>query len=100
MPFIQRLSFSFLCWVFFATSALAQANNTARQFSLVPESTSGVGFRNDIVETESMFLYIYEYLYVGAGVSTGDINNDGLPDIYFTSTPVSYTHLRAHETDS
>jgi hypothetical protein len=86
MPFIQRLSFSFLCWVFFATSALAQANNTARQFSLVPESTSGVGFRNDIVETESMFLYIYEYLYVGAGVSTGDINNDGLPDIYFTST--------------
>lgn len=86
MSFIKRFCFSFLCCLHVATTAGAQANNTTRQFSLVPENITGVGFRNDIFETESMFLYIYEYLYVGAGVSTGDINNDGLPDIYFTST--------------
>ncbi len=83
---VKRISYSFLLCFFFATTAAAQATNASRQFSLVPESTTGIGFRNDIVETETMFLYIYEYLYVGAGVSTGDINNDGLPDIYFSST--------------
>jgi hypothetical protein len=86
MSFLKHCSFSFLLLIFSATAASAQATNTGKQFTLMPESTTGVDFRNDIFETETMFLYIYEYLYVGAGVSTGDINNDGLPDIYFTST--------------
>jgi enediyne biosynthesis protein E4 len=57
-----------------------------RLFTLLPESSTGVTFRNDIVETADMFFYKYENLYNGAGVSIGDINNDGLPDIYFSST--------------
>jgi enediyne biosynthesis protein E4 len=86
---IKHRFFSFLLLIFSATAASAQLTNTAKQFTLMPESGTGVDFRNDIVETETMFLYIYEYLYVGAGVSVGDINNDGLPDIYFTSTLAS-----------
>ncbi len=73
-------------FIFFAVSVSAQQNNANKMFTLMHPNSTGVTFRNDIIETQTMFLYIYEYLYVGAGVSTGDINNDGLPDIYFTST--------------
>ena len=55
-------------------------------FSLQPPNETGVNFRNDIVEDANMFYYKYEYLYIGAGVAAGDINNDGLQDLYFAST--------------
>ena len=63
-------------------------NTTAQQkkFTLLPSASTGITFRNDITEDASMFMYLYENLYVGGGVSIGDINNDGLPDVYFSST--------------
>ena len=70
----------------FCSFAYAQMASENKLFSTVPSSHTGITFRNDIIETPDLFYYKYEYLYIGAGVSVGDINNDGLQDIYFSST--------------
>ncbi|HMK05233.1 MAG TPA: VCBS repeat-containing protein [Ferruginibacter sp.] len=85
MATVHQRYIIFLLFSFFAVNATAQQNGLKR-FSLLPETNTGIGFRNDVEETSNMFLYLYENLYNGGGVSIGDINNDGLQDIYFSST--------------
>ena len=51
---------------------------------LEPDDT-GIEFRNDIRENEHTNALAYEYTYNGGGVAIGDINNDGLDDVFFTA---------------
>ncbi len=58
-------------------------------FRRVPSSQSGVAFANTIVESDSLNVIDYTYLYNGGGVGVGDVNNDGLDDIFFAGNQVS-----------
>ncbi len=54
-------------------------------FAYVPSKKTGITFSNVIPENSVMNSMVYEYFYNGGGVAIGDIDNDGLPDIYFTA---------------
>ena len=61
---------------------------TNTEFEVLLSQKSGINFNNTITETENFNFLQYEYLYNGAGVALGDINQDGLLDIYFTGNMV------------
>ena len=57
-------------------------------FSLIPSDHSNIHFNNFIDETEEMNVNTYMNIYTGAGVAAGDVNNDGLVDLFFSGNDV------------
>ena len=58
-------------------------------FRRVPSAETGVTFANTITENDSFNVIDYNYVYNGGGVGVGDVNNDGLDDLFFTGNQVS-----------
>jgi len=58
-------------------------------FQLLDAKTTGIDFNNAIKETESFNHFYYAQIYNGAGVAIGDLNNDGLPEVFFCGNQVS-----------
>lgn len=54
-------------------------------FEELNASETGIDFVNKVEDREDINIFNYRNFYNGGGVSIGDINNDGLPDIYFTA---------------
>jgi hypothetical protein len=57
-------------------------------FEKVAASHSGITFNNRIVENDTMNPLNVVNIYNGGGVGVGDLNNDGLQDLYFTGNMV------------
>mgnify|MGYP006100121167 CR=1 FL=1 len=58
-------------------------------FELLSAEKTGIDFNNAITETETLNHIYYNQIYSGAGVAIGDINNDGLPDVFFCGNKVN-----------
>ncbi len=76
------------CFALVACLFIRCTKPTLQFTELSPEET-GLVFRNDITETQHTNIMTYEYSYNGAGIAAGDINNDGLTDLYFSGNSVA-----------
>ena len=65
-----------------------KSSDSGKMFRLLDPEDTGITFSNDLEETHDMNVIVYQDFYSGGGVSVGDIDNDGLSDIFFTGNQV------------
>ncbi len=71
----------FLCCFF--VGCFTTQEEKASLFDLLETDHTNIDFKNTINNTKELNIQNYGYFYDGAGVAAGDINNNGLPDLYF-----------------
>ena len=52
-------------------------------FTSLNSSYTGIDFTNELTYDKDFNIYTYRNFYNGGGVAIGDVNNDGLPDVFF-----------------
>lgn len=82
--FIRFFLFLLLPFFFLNCSKENSANNDTL-FSKLAASKTGINFVNEVKNGADMNIFKYRNFYNGGGVAIGDVNNDGLSDVYFTS---------------
>ena len=88
MTFIHLSRFSAILTLILLT-ANCQPAGKDKLFTLLPASATGVQFANNLNEDDRFNIIKYLYYYNGGGVAVGDVNNDDLPDIFFTANQLS-----------
>ncbi|MGZ3838870.1 MAG: FG-GAP repeat domain-containing protein, partial [Flavisolibacter sp.] len=77
---------TFLCCAFLCTASLFSCKNTGPVqplFELMEHT--GINFQNNVEDERKDNSFLFRNFYNGGGVAIGDINNDGLADIFLTS---------------
>lgn len=77
-------------WLLIACICSMLACKNTKEKTLFSRVTdSNINFQNTLTESESFNVFRYRNFYNGGGVATGDLNNDGLPEVFFTANQSS-----------
>src|SRR5215831_795948 len=84
MKVAQRTSLFFLLSILLLFAHCRnKESNGATLFTLL--ENTGIQFQNDVEDGSKENSFLFRNFYNGGGVAIGDINNDGLPDVFLTS---------------
>jgi enediyne biosynthesis protein E4 len=74
-----------LAMLLFSCSTTPEPSESDRLFTRLSARQTGIDFANNVSYSEEINPYTFRSFYNGGGVAIGDINNDGLPDLFFCS---------------
>jgi hypothetical protein len=85
-PYFKKLYLAGPCFVLLFSACRDSPSRSFQEkmFILLSSEKTHIDFNNIIEETPRVNVMSYQYFYNGGGVSVGDLNNDGLDDIYFS----------------
>jgi enediyne biosynthesis protein E4 len=75
--------------VIFSAGCKHHPPNENKLFELLGKDRTNIDFNNQLTYDDQFNIFTYRNFYTGGGVAVGDINNDGLPDIFFTGNQVA-----------
>ena len=90
MKFNKLITLLILSIIFISCNSDKEKGSTENQsketlFTLLDSKETGIDFNNKVQNQKNFNIFKYRNFYNGGGVAIGDINNDGLPDIYLTA---------------
>ena len=80
----DRKFFLKLVQILTIATVVISCKNNQTLFENLPSSKTNITFQNNLPNQKGFNILYYLYYYEGGGVATGDLNNDGLPDIFAT----------------
>jgi hypothetical protein len=78
----------YLALIIIVFSVACGDSPSGKLFTKISSSSSNINFKNLLIEDDEFNVLSYPYFYNGGGVAVGDINNDGLIDVFFTGNMV------------
>src|SRR5215216_5061293 len=72
---------------------IVSCNDRITMFEQMSSSQTNINFVNNLEKKKTLSILYYLYYYNGGGVAAGDINNDGLTDLYFSANNIGGNKL-------